>query len=276
MGNLVFPCFFFGFMCLVIFITYLDYRGREKLKSSWRTLAAANRLTFAPGNLFDGGAYVFGTYRGHYLKLETFPKSQGKHNQTYTHLTMSVNNGPGGHFLPTSQDILNEQITVKEVVGLFTAINLPYPLKGRVNAGANGQTVYYEQPGLENDIKYLQALFDLLSDLADAYTAVIILGGEAVPALHEIATDNNHVLREIASHLLYCIGRETTARLRDQAHHLLCPHCLVYCHPHKVRLNWWRSVTYYGCRVCGQSRRFLEGRVVAVLALGLHGTLKTA
>ncbi len=257
----LFPCFFFGFIAFALFLGYMSYQHRENQKASWRTLATTNHLTFARGNLFEGGAYVVGPYRGHHLKLETFQKSQGKSSQTYTRLTVSVN-APAHVHLP-NKDILAEPVATKDVVSLFTAIDLPYSLKGQIRV--NGQKVYYEQYGLENDVKYLQALFDLLSDLADAYATVVALGGEAVPALYEMATANGHVLREIASQLLAHIGRETTARLKHQAQDLLCPRCFVYCYAHTIRLHWWQSVTYYGCRACGQSRVFQRGRVVAVL-----------
>ncbi|MCP4397867.1 MAG: hypothetical protein GY801_11295, partial [bacterium] len=68
--------------------------------------------------------------------------------------------------------------------------------------------------------------------------------------------------------LLRAIARDTTARIGDRASQVVCPSCLTRYKAHKV----WPGVfvdllpiIYYGCRICGQSREFLEGCVVAVL-----------
>jgi hypothetical protein len=90
------------------------------------------------------------------------------------------------------------------------------------------------------------------------------LGGEAIP--HLLVNIGTHSLGRAASWLTRSIGYETTQRLASQAHQLLCPICLTRCTPHPVKRPGL-SVTYYGCRTCGQSRYFLacpQG-VVAVL-----------
>lgn len=75
------------------------------------------------------------------------------------------------------------------------------------------------------------------------------------------------VERFAARHTLLALACDTTLRLKKQAPHLLCTICLVRCGSRSVRLSRRTSVTYYGCRVCDQSREFLEwpGKVVAVL-----------
>jgi RNase P subunit RPR2 len=98
-----------------------------------------------------------------------------------------------------------------------------------------------------------------------ARSALVALGGEAVKLLIAMAQDKHQ--RRRAAWLLRNIARETTVRLKRKASWLLCPRCLVNCAPHRLRVLWRISITYYGCRACGQSRKFLErpGKVVAVL-----------
>ncbi|MBM3239024.1 hypothetical protein FJZ31_22250 [Candidatus Poribacteria bacterium] len=96
--------------------------------------------------------------------------------------------------------------------------------------------------------------------------ALVVLGGEAVEPLRRIAQGKTE-LRCTAVWLLKSIAQDTTSRLKRQAPRLLCPQHLVRYHANKVRVSWRVSFTYYGCRVCGQSREFLDwpGKVVAVL-----------
>jgi RNase P subunit RPR2 len=159
--------------------------------------------------------------------------------------------------------------TLERVTELLTSHSLPDLLKGRIETESNGQTLYYEQAGIENDIDYLQLLCDFLCDLVEASPnpAVVALGGEIAPLLQTIVAQENHPLREIAVELLYSIEQETRMRLGQQAHRLFCPRCIVRCGVHDIPLSALTSAQFYGCRTCGQSRQFFEfeGRVIAVL-----------
>lgn len=91
------------------------------------------------------------------------------------------------------------------------------------------------------------------------------LGSEAAPKLVSLTKSKANSLYPEALWLLRSIGYETTARLKPRATQLICPVCLTGCGPH--RITWSPAISYYGCRTCGQSRRFYdcpEG-VVAVL-----------
>jgi RNase P subunit RPR2 len=107
------------------------------------------------------------------------------------------------------------------------------------------------------------------TDRFTARHALVAWGGEAVEPLMAMTQDNHQ--RRTATWLLRSIARETTARLKRKASRLLCPRCLVRCARHRERIPWRRPFTYYGCRACGQSRKFLDwpGEVVAVLDTGM-------
>jgi hypothetical protein len=136
------------------------------------------------------------------------------------------------------------------------------------------------QPDLLNQmITWLQS-----RDWLERFTARQLLvdtGGEAVPYLHSVATKITSPLRPTAVELLRCIEAETTARLAPRKHKLLCPRCLARCGLHKISLadvstSGTSAIWYYGCRACGQSWEFLEGRVVAVLDKGMAEEIEVA
>jgi hypothetical protein len=264
MDNISLFCFFSMMIFFMVVVPYLTYLHYEDKKASWKALAESNQLTFVPGNWLGDGAYVYGNYRDCPLKLETFQKRQGKSSYTYTRIVVSASHSANGNFSLNKAPI-GRPVTVSEVTSLLTSTKLSGSLKGELKALSYGYKISYEQSGIEGDIQYLQFLFDLLCDLIDGYLKVLALSGEAVLALQEMATNSSHVLKPIATQLLHDIGRETTKRLGGQAEHLFCSRCLTCCEARKVRLPWWQSITYYGCRICGQSREFLNGRLIAVL-----------
>jgi hypothetical protein len=96
---------------------------------------------------------------------------------------------------------------------------------------------------------------------------LVVLGGQVVAPLQIIAQTKTDSLSESATKLIRNIAIETTARIAEQVAVLLCPYCLARCHAHQVHLIWQPDLSFYGCRVCSQSREFLEGinHVVAVL-----------
>jgi RNase P subunit RPR2 len=145
-------------------------------------------------------------------------------------------------------------------------VPLSYSLRGEFKAQSYGYKICYEQYGVEGDTRYLKFLFNLMADLVENYLQVLAWGGEAVPALQAIVTSDNHVLKSIAVQLLRDIGADTTYRLGRQAEELFCPRCLTHFAPQTIRLSWWQSVIYCGCRTCGQSRETLHSeRLVALL-----------
>lgn len=88
------------------------------------------------------------------------------------------------------------------------------------------------------------------------------MGGEAVPALQRIATNPAHLLQEIAGCLLRDISHVTARQLGPKAAQFLCPYCFTRYGPHVVPLLQSHSITYYGCRNCGQSRAFSDNPIV--------------
>jgi hypothetical protein len=244
----------------------MNYRQYEQKKAlSWPELAAALRLTLSQGR-WGKGAYIEGRYRDHELKVETL--FQWRDNGR-TDTQISLISATGRPIAPQAELLPAQYGAAQKLIRLLDP-NLPADTlkEQKIIAAPGGESFTYQRVGLEGDRSYLNFLIDLLADLAEAYPVLVALGGEQVPALKAVAGQENHPLRQVAGQLLSDIERETTARLANRAAGLLCPNCLARCTAHTFPVSPLNPMTYYGCRICGQSRTFLEvapGRVVAVL-----------
>ncbi|MCB0212318.1 MAG: hypothetical protein KDJ52_23455, partial [Anaerolineae bacterium] len=101
---------------------------------------------------------------------------------------------------------------------------------------------------------------------------LVRLGSEPVEALLELANKPNHLLNKTARWILDSISHDTTTRLGDRADQLLCVDCLTYCDTYTEYVGK-KSLTYHGCRTCGQSWEFIlctARRVIAVFDENWH------
>ncbi len=230
----------------------------NRIRKAQAASAKADNLQFKSYLLdFLKSGKTGGHYRGYYLQLEY------KSYPNITCLTLSVEDEE----LMLDYDIeIQRPITEAVMLKLIAPAGLPEKLKGNIRSFYDGFEIHYEQSGQETVIDYLQTLLDLVCDIADAYPKIVALGGETISALQSLAY-HRPWLRAVITELIGTIGQETKERLSSQAAQLLCPKCFVYCAPHQVPLQLRQSVTYYGCRNCGQSNEFLDfkGPVVAVL-----------
>jgi hypothetical protein len=240
-------------------------RKQKKPRASWERLAVSNNLNFASDPSRKGQPYVTGEYRGHYLELRVFEKGDEFQRVAGTRLVLTR---PKRKSSP--EDTPDPAPTLEDAVRPFAATDPHYPLMGKIYAIPGGRQVYYEQHGIETNVEYLQYLFDLLTDLANAYPQILAIGSKAIPLLEKKAklsiTRSSHSLRPIAIQLLQEITQDTT-RWATQVSHRWCPHCLARCVAHEVALSPLNFMTYYRCRICRQSEAFLDwaGPVVAIL-----------
>jgi hypothetical protein len=241
-------------------VLYFSYLQEEKRQAAWQRFAAQNHLTFIPGNFITGGTQVTGKYRDHYIELNTH--NEGK--VSFTRLSLYAR-----HFSMEEQPTRQAEIdkpSVSDINDRLTPTRPPYYLSGRIETARGGHEIVYKERGIIKDPIQLKRLADLLSDIIQGYPAVASLGGVAVPALHEIAS-NGYPLQMVAITLLEDIAEYTRSQLSYRLPNLLCPTCLTKFGPHEIHLNWWRTITYYGCRTCGQSREFIEDNGQAVMIL---------
>ncbi len=228
--------------------------------TSWQKLADSYGLTFSSAYWWTP-AQIVGNYRGHHLRVYAHYSSKGYHD---TSIKIDVNR-PDDNLSSKNKQHPGDILNVKEVTRLLIPHGLRYQPQGEIKIKTHGQKIIYKQHSFANDINYLRFLLNLLGNLAYGYHKVVELGGEAVPALQSIVGDARNVLRPIALELLKDIAHETKNRLSYQPTSFLCPRCLTHPDTYVVQIYWWRTVDYYGCRTCGQSRAFLEKRAVAIL-----------
>ncbi len=237
----------------------IHWDGREE-REAWKKFAAASKLRFHPG-FFRNGTRIEGVYRGHHLRIAA--SEEGRIHGTRVKLRTSSpdpeqdSGSIWDTFVsPTPEDLLH----------LLTPHGLYNVDGGELDATAWGESLWYWQSGPLKDVDKMQRICNLLADLADRYLAVVSMGGTAVPPLQIICRQNSR-LSSVAKQMLCDIAYRTQERLGLQAEHLICPRCLARCGAHRADLLNQFDVTYYGCRLCHQSREFIDcpKGVVAVL-----------
>jgi hypothetical protein len=253
-------------------ISRRTFDQEEAMRANWQRLAAKHGLSFIRGRYRPFGAsevaYVEGIYRGRYLKLDSVEQLREEPGQVggrvvSTRLVLSVMRYPAKPVIPPI-DTDAGVIAVKKMGRLLTAVDLS-ALKGKVSVEAQGAQISYEQARIETDVAYLDWLLEVLDKLADGYAQILALGGQAAPALEAIIKVTSLDLQNTATQLLLGIAADTAKRLSQRLDRLLCPRCLAHCQAHRAAPASWQTIIYYGCRICYQSRNFLEGQPVAVL-----------
>lgn len=237
-------------------------RAEKSQKEAWRKFASANKLTFTAGGRLGLKARVTGNYRGHYLELDTLYQNK----QLFTRLTIYPGTPQAGK-TPTLND---QDIPKKMAAGEITHILGGNSVGGaidQIKAAPRGRSIYCTTRDIVKDIHLLTSNADLLSQVANGYSTVLALGGEAVPALESMANSQGGLLQDVAKQLLFDIADQSWRQVGHRAERVLCPDCLAWFSAHKARLPCWQSVTYFGCRSCGQSRKFLPDDIWAVLLL---------
>jgi RNase P subunit RPR2 len=233
-------------------IAYFSYLREEREKATWKMFAQSNDLNFVPASLFGEGAHIVGDFHGHQIRIDTTRIDHRTHTRIILSLTHLVNST---YF--SSNEI---HISKTKLNGSFRTDTL-HALKGKVIVRANKLEIHYDQLGVESDIEYLQSILVSLNRLVAVYPILLSLN-EPVEA---IISTTNEQLWPLTMKSLQEIAQDTLIRFSDRATKLLCPNCLTRFGRHRVRLSSGKDITYYGCRKCGQSHEFFEGKVIAVL-----------
>jgi hypothetical protein len=237
--------------------------GRTR-QAAWKKFAAAHGLTFRPGSFSLTGARIVGVYRGRDLKIEAY--HEGK--VTYTRVKLEANSSGSAQPGESATDAPASP-TPQEVLNLLMPNGPLGTTGGKVEATAGGQSLSFQHAGIMTNTDEMHCACNLLSDVLDGYPVVAAIGGTAVSALQTISRQNG-LLSGVAIRLMKDIAWLTERQLGSRAGHLLCPRCLAHFYAHRADLPWQFDETYYGCRLCYQSREFIDcpKGVVAVLDSG--------
>ena len=227
--------------------------------SNWQQFAQSEKQLKYVARDFWGNVQVTGSYRGYNIQLYT---TSGDHTCLRIKTESFVDEQANSVAMPLH--------SAKDIVNLITP-HTNYQLDGdEIEVRDLGQEIFYEQYDLETHLERLHSLLDGLCDLGDNFKYIISQGGKIAPQLEEIILPENYpddYLRMTVGELLKAIAQRTKKKLANQGLQLICPQCLVHIATHEVKLLAPKSISYYGCRACSQSDRFIDGidEVVAIL-----------
>jgi hypothetical protein len=246
------------FIAAIVLISRAVGRTRQ---AAWKKFATAHGLTFQPGSFSLSSARIVGIYRGRALRIEAY--KEGK--VTYTRVRLEANSSGSAKPGEVAKDAPASP-TPQEVLNLLIPSGPLGVTGGKVEATAGGQSLSYQHAGVMTNTDELHCACNLLSDVMDGYPAVAAIGGTAVSSLQTISRQNS-LLAGVAIRIMKDIAWITERQLGNRAGRLLCPRCLAHFYAHRADLPWQFDVTYYGCRLCYQSREFIDCSkgVVAVL-----------
>ncbi len=255
------------FVPLTVLFVVSRRTGREQWED-WKKFAIANHVNFHSGSFRVGGTIsgprIEGVYRGHNLEIAADKEGQSFCTRVELKANSPISRQEEGivwdmSTSPAPEDVLN----------LLTPNGLYDIADGKIELRPLGENLWYRQGGVLTNVNKMQRVCNLLADLADRYSAVASIGGTAVSSLQTISRQNNCV-SDVAVQLLRDIAQDTRERLGPRTERLICPRCLVRCGVHRADLPMQFDETYYGCRLCYQSREFIDcpNGVVAVLDSG--------
>ncbi|MEM8488493.1 MAG: hypothetical protein AAF564_23300 [Bacteroidota bacterium] len=119
--------------------------------------------------------------------------------------------------------------------------------------------VLYREGGMRSSAAKFRKLMDYLCDLVYVYPHIIQLGGEAVPILQPIASNESHPLKAMAIRLLEEIDLFTSSKFESRLSLVYCKQCLTSFSSHEIVIGRLSSTQLYACRTCQQSRVYYEG-----------------
>ncbi|MEM7346187.1 MAG: hypothetical protein AAF485_18255 [Chloroflexota bacterium] len=96
---------------------------------------------------------------------------------------------------------------------------------------------------------------------------LVIMGAETVLPLVDFLASRDHPrdLDETIEWLLQSIETHTAEHLGEQPDQSVCLYCLTKCQRYEARYGRRKRLTYYGCRLCQQSRNIWQGTVTTIL-----------
>lgn len=212
---------------------------------------------------FSAAPLLYGLYQGFQLKINFFKWAQPR-LRVLTRLQLSAVQQEVLPLPALDQDYTPLQVT--QILDELVAKASTLELRGTLRLEPGSQRLFYDESLLRTDPASLQALCEIMAQLLRIYPHLAYLGGQAVPLLQTLAT-KRQTFQPMAIQLLQDIARETQKRLAEGANRLICPSCLCRCGAHEIKLSLLDRLSYYGCRVCGQSLKFLPAgkAVIAIL-----------
>ena len=243
---------------LVLIISNLTEKDTlSDLRENWQQFAKSNGLNFEAGkNLTQ--PIISGDFRGHFLAIYYVPEKtfHGATLPAYTAFALKRNHNVYN---------LKKRQNDSDIMRRFWAICNIIEFGSQVRVESTFDKIFLKWELIESTHK-LQSISDQLVELIEICYEVCKMGGEAVESLLQAEP-----FKPIIEQIIKAISAETESRIKPKISLLLCKECFTYCSSHKVKYPSVASffsvkVKYYGCRLCKQSRNFIEcARCAAVL-----------
>ncbi len=152
--------------------------------------------------------------------------------------------------------------TVRDIMSRFWAIYSR--IKSENLLDIKSEMISFQSELIKNTDEFLPIIEQLI-ELIEICHDVRKIGSEAIAPLLRARKNKQFIWQIIKD-----ITGETKLRIKPKMSLLLCKKCLTFCSSHKVTLRLSFELTkrkyyYYGCRICRQSRDFIEGRSIAVI-----------
>jgi RNase P subunit RPR2 len=221
----------------------------------WLDLTEKHKLYFVPAYFPSQHSTLSGTYRDFFLEMKTVDGTTLATIKYSTQFLEQVRQ----HTAETPANL----ITLHYLVDILTTLNNIQAYDMQI--AKDGQIVSCTIRNSEISLTELETFLDTQIEVIEAYTPLIAIGGEAIKPLRYVMVKHYGQVGQLAAAIIHAIGIDTTRRLAHKADRLLCSDCLTRFENRRVKMIGEKNVTYYGCRTCGQSRRYFAGRVVLVL-----------
>ncbi|MEM7348305.1 MAG: hypothetical protein AAF485_29095, partial [Chloroflexota bacterium] len=249
----------------IVYYAIFAVNIRAHKREAWKPFAKKHNLTFKRADLLGNKAHVTGEYNGRQVTLATKRQPDLQTSIIFSMEAPATYLDP--HYIDPKPEYQLQLGQVTEIVRSFATItNLSTSIKGKFQMDTQANALEYIEENLIIQEETLQLLFDTGSHYADIFPRLVAFGGEAIPQLQTLSAEDSDT-QTFVTPFLKAIAQETTERLKPQQTTALCEICFARVGPHPIKTESLTSLSYYGCRACGQSRAFLswKGPIVAVL-----------
>jgi len=226
----------------------------EKNKA-WRQFAESNNLCFKLRGIYDDELIIDGNFHGYSLSIS----SQRDLEYGLNTIFVLKRNKTLKHF--------EKRQTDRDIKRSFWAVYNIF--KSGISIEITLKRIFFRSNFIKSTNK-LQSISDQLVNLIEIFPEVCKIGGEAVDSLLQ-----DKSFEPIIWQFIEGISTETELRIKPKTSLLLCKKCFTFCSSHNVisppdmsslTPTYTRpEAKYYGCRICRQSRDFIEGLSISVI-----------
>ena len=217
----------------------------------WQVLADELNLTFSQSGRGNSVIRLYGDYQTHLTEIQVYPGPYVP--QVWINLTLGTRQKP---------------LTVTDAAHALANYPVLKQFKGELTLTTNPLKLAYTM--LENEVEAanIKRVLQLLATLAELTTALLTAETEAILALEAFNPPKAIIIRALWQQIVTQVAEDSTTKFGSRPDRATCSVCLRCFGPHQTKISPFKTVTYYGCRRCRQSRhgnRFWNKRIFVTL-----------